>query len=73
MSDYWEHISIALTSASAVGIVAHAVQSFPTPKNAYASWLLGVLQFAVGQRERALNTLNGADTKTESIQRGHQQ
>ena len=48
--------------ATAVGIIAHAVQSFPTPTNKYAAWFLGVIQFAVGQRQQAINTMGGFKT-----------
>lgn len=60
----WSNWDDVLTGATAFGIIAHAVQSFPTPKNPYGSWLLGVVQFAVGQRQRAQNTVNGAQTLT---------
>ncbi len=61
-----------LTGGVAFGIIAHAVQTFPTPENKYGAWLLGAIQYAVGQRERALNTLAGSDTATAPVQRGHQ-
>lgn len=35
---------------------AHAVNSFPRPKNPYALWLLASIQFVVGQRVQALET-----------------
>lgn len=76
MSDNSYHIYLTISgilgSGTAFTILAHAVQSFPTPKNEYWAWFLGVLQFAVGQRERADNTWNNLDTKTVGIQRGHQ-
>jgi hypothetical protein len=59
-----EHLTIFLGGATTMGIIAHAVQTFPVPKNAYGAWLLGVIQFAVGQRERSKNTLQGAATET---------
>jgi hypothetical protein len=61
-----------LSSATVFGVIAHAVQSYPTPQNKYGAWLLGAIQYAVGQRERAMNTLVGSDTATAAIQRGHQ-
>jgi len=66
------HVADMLGSAAVFGVIAHAVQSFPTPSNKYGAWLLGAVQYAVGQRERAMNTLAGADTSTAAIQRGHQ-
>ena len=53
-------------------VVGHFVQTFPTPKNVYAQWFIGGLQWAVGQRERATNTFAGQDTTVGEIQRGHQ-
>ena len=65
MSDGWiEHAILILSGSTALAILAHAVQTFPTPKNAYAAWLLGVVQYAVGQRERGSNTMVGAGTIT---------
>ena len=55
----WDDV---LFGATAVGIVAHAVSSFPTPANKYGVWFLGVVQYAVGQRMRASNTLAGRDS-----------
>lgn len=53
--------------ATGIGILAHMVQTFPTPKNIYWAWFLGCLQYAVGQRYRALNTMQGQDTITTGI------
>ena len=47
--------------------VSHAVQGFPTPENKYGAWLVGSIQYFVGQRERALNTLAGQATVTTGI------
>jgi hypothetical protein len=66
------HIVMFLSGSTAMGIVAHIVQTFPTPKNKYWAWLVGSIQYAVGQRERAENTMELCDTKTIPIQRGHQ-
>lgn len=52
--NHWDDM---LLGATAIGIVSHAVNNFPQPQNKYAQWLLGVVQYAVGQRQRALETL----------------
>lgn len=65
----WEHVQIFLSGATVLGIVAHAVQSFPTPENKYAQWFLGVIQYVVGQRVRAMNTLQGEGTLTKQVPR----
>lgn len=44
---------------STLAIVAHGVNTFPTPENKYGAWLLGWIQFAVGQRIAAANTRQG--------------
>jgi len=63
MESLWSHIyfhaMVFGSGLSAAVIVAHAVNTFPTPRNRYGAWLLGVIQFAVGQRVAAMNTLNG--------------
>jgi len=51
------HWADVLTGATVIGVIAHAVNTFPVPTNAYAKWLLGVVQFAVGQREKAEATM----------------
>lgn len=55
----WQDITIG---AAALATIAHAVNTFPTPLNKYGAWLLGVVQFAVGQRIAAKNTIQGLDT-----------
>ena len=62
LSFSWEHLGFIFGGATAMGIIAHAVNTFPTPKNPYGAWFLGVVQFAVGQRVAAKNTLQGMDT-----------
>jgi hypothetical protein len=59
----WGSTAITFFAGSAfLGIVAHAVNTFPTPVNPYGAWLLGVIQFAVGQRVAAANTFKGLQT-----------
>jgi hypothetical protein len=41
------------------GAVGHAVSTFPTPKNPYGQWFLGTLQWLVGQRIQAQQTITG--------------
>ncbi len=64
--NFLEHTTIFLAGSAGMAIVGHAVQSFPTPKNIYWAWFIGVIQFAVGQRYRAANTLAGDKTLTIS-------
>lgn len=64
------HYRDLLEGAAALAIVAHAVNSFPTPVNKYGSWLLGVVQFAVGQRIAGANTMQGKDTVAAAVPRG---
>lgn len=67
LTNIWGHASIFLSGATAVGIVAHAVNTFPTPRSPFGAWLLGVVQFAVGQRVAAGNTFKGQDTQSIAI------
>lgn len=64
-----QHILVFLSGATALGIIGHAVNTFPTPANKYGAWFIGILQYAVGQRQQALNTLNGQSTITASVSR----
>jgi len=63
--EYLAHIQWldVIVGATGLGIIGHAVNTFPVPKNQYGAWMLGVIQFAVGQRVAAKNTLNGKDSK----------
>jgi hypothetical protein len=65
----WEHIQILFSGATLMGIVAHVVQTFPTPENKYAQWLLGSIQYIVGQRVRAVNTFEGSGTLSKAVNR----
>lgn len=51
-----------LAGSTVIGILAHAVNTFPTPANKYGQWLLGTIQYIVGQRVVASNTIKGNDT-----------
>lgn len=62
-----KHLTFILSGATATGIVAHAVNTFPTPKNIYSQWFLGLLQFIVGQRTIAKNTFNGYQTDAHAV------
>lgn len=53
-----EHIAMFLAGSTAMGLIGHAVNTFPPPASALGKWLLGVVQFAVGQRMQSLETRN---------------
>lgn len=53
-----------------LSLVAHAVNTFPTPKNQYGQWVLGLIKFFVGQRMSAMNALKGNDTVTVAVPQG---
>lgn len=63
----WDNFLYGMTL---VGIVAHSVNTFPTPKNVYGQWLLGIIKFAVGQRISAMNAIRGNDTVTIPVAQG---
>lgn len=63
----WEHVQIFFSGSVFLGIVAHAVQTVPTPKSPFWQWVLGIAQFAVGQRYRAANTIAGEGTLTQPV------
>lgn len=54
--NFGEHASIFFAGASALALIGHAVNTFPVPENKYGKWLLGTVQFGVGQRLQAQNT-----------------
>lgn len=63
----WEHVQIFLTGSTALAFVAHIVQTFPPPQNKYGQWALGSIQWLVGQRLRAANTMQGEGTITKQV------
>jgi hypothetical protein len=62
--NHWQDV---LAGATFIGIVAHAVNSFPTPTNVYGQWVLGIIKYAVGQRISAANALAGLQTETTAV------
>lgn len=70
LSNFWEHASIFLAGSTALSLVAHAVNTFPTPSNEYGQWLLGCIKFFVGQRQSAKNAFAGQDTIVMPAVRG---
>lgn len=54
-----EHLTLFFAGATGIGILSHAVNTFPVPENKYGKWLLGTLQYVVGQRAQAQATMNG--------------
>lgn len=68
----WEHVQIFLTGSTALAFVAHMVQTVPTPESKWAQWVLGGVQWLVGQRIRANNTLAGEGTITKQVPRDTQ-
>jgi hypothetical protein len=64
----WAHVLVSFcTGTVAFGVLAHAVNTFPVPDNEYARWLLGVLQYWIGQKERGGNTIKNQDTITVAV------
>lgn len=70
VNNWGEHLSIFLAGSTALSLVAHAVNTFPTPSNAYGQWFLGIIKFAVGQRQSAMNAMRGDDTAVFAVPQG---
>ena len=56
-----------ISGGLAVAFVAHAVTTFPTPKNIYGQWFLGCIKWLVGQRISAQNAFNGMQTEVTAV------
>lgn len=56
-----QDVYIFLGGSTAIGILGHAVSTFPTPKSAMGQWFLGCIQFIVGQRLQAKQTMGGQE------------
>lgn len=61
------HITSFLGGAATLSLIAHGVNTFPTPNNKYGAWLLGLIQYAVGQRVAAKNTMSLMDTIARGV------
>lgn len=53
-----------LSGATAIGIIAHAVNTFPMPQSKYGQWFLALVQYVVGQKDKSQQTTNTARWKT---------
>lgn len=53
LHNFVSHWDDMLLGATFVGILGHALDSFPVPENRYGKWALGVAQFIIGQRLKA--------------------
>lgn len=56
LNHFGEHLTMFLAGSTAISLIGHAVNTFPVPTSAIGKWLLGVVQFAVGQRMQSLQT-----------------
>ncbi len=65
----WDNWDDVLTGATLLSLAGHLVNTFPTPKNQYGQWFLGGIQYIVGQRIAAKNTMQGENTMAVSIPR----
>jgi hypothetical protein len=59
----------AIFGSIGLAILGHAVNTLPVPKNKWGQWIVGILQFSVGQINRSKNTVNGLDTVTVATTR----
>ena len=50
---------LIFTGMGGFSALGHIVSTFPTPKNPYGQWLLGSVQYIVGQRVQAQQTVSG--------------
>lgn len=66
----WEHAVTFFSGMTFLGIVAHAVNTFPTPASQYGQWFLGIVKYAVGQRISAMNAFKGNDTMVVAVPQG---
>lgn len=55
MNIHWQEIAGTIVVWN---VAAFALQTFPTPDNKYARWVMGVLQFAVANRQKMLEAFN---------------
>lgn len=60
---HWPPTVDFLTGATVIGLLAHAVDTFPPPTNKYGQWFLGCIQWFVGQRIKGSSNIVEASNK----------
>src|SRR5436190_11561738 len=65
--DAWINIDKSVPGWLKFLILAHAVNTWPTPHNKYGQWALGLAKFTVGQRLSAVNTINGLQSEVTPV------
>lgn len=63
MELHWQEI---VGTIAVWNIAAFALQTFPTPENVYARWIIGVLQFLVANRQKMMEALS-SDSKSSVV------
>jgi hypothetical protein len=61
---HWQDV---FAGATMLGILAHAVNTAPTPQNAWGQWILGIVKYIVGQRVSAANAFAGFQTEATAV------
>lgn len=62
MDIHSDMVYTAMGTAFFWAIGSYALQTFPTPENRYAQWIIGVLQYAFANREKAKEAVDMAKT-----------
>ncbi|HXC04415.1 MAG TPA: hypothetical protein VNZ86_06660 [Bacteroidia bacterium] len=60
--NFTTHVIYFISGSTFIGLLGHAVNTFPMPKSDIGRWFLGVIQYAVGQRIQSQNTMNGHES-----------
>ena len=53
------YLNSIVTGIAIYSAVAHAANTFPTPKNVYLRWLVGLIQYAVANYKEGAAALRG--------------
>jgi hypothetical protein len=67
LNAFGDRVVSFLSDTSVVLIIAHAVNTWPTPKNQYGQWVLGMIKFIVGQRISGTNAFNGLQSEVTAV------
>lgn len=59
------HLMLILGGSTGIGILSHALNTIPPIKNPWGRWVVGIIQFIIGQRTAAAKTINGATPEVQ--------
>lgn len=58
----WPYIATFFGGGLGNAVLSYALQNFPVKDNKWVNWTIGIIQVAIGLKERGVNTFQGVNT-----------